>query len=106
MEVFNIDTTGFRNASIQWSTGETTPSVTVTGGTISTLSVIVDNGCISGDTIAINNFDSISHCDDRGCLYEKDIREDQLLGYAFIRIPVLGYVKIWFVELINLVIAR
>ena len=60
MEIFTIDTTGFGNASISWSTGETTPSVTVTGGTITSLSVVVDNGCLSGDTIQINNFDSIS----------------------------------------------
>ena len=34
---------------------------------------------------------------------ETDIHESKLLGKAAIRIPLLGYVKIWFVELIKLV---
>jgi len=35
-------------------------------------------------------------------LDETNINEEQLLGKAVIRIPLLGYIKIWFVELINL----
>jgi signal peptidase I len=35
---------------------------------------------------------------------EDNIAEDQVLGNAFIRIPLLGYIKIWFVELIQLLI--
>ena len=35
---------------------------------------------------------------------EDEIGEDQILGNAAIRIPLLGYIKIWFVELIQLVI--
>ena len=35
-------------------------------------------------------------------LDETDINEEQLLGKAAIRIPLLGYIKIWFVELIKL----
>ena len=33
---------------------------------------------------------------------EDAISEDQVLGNAFIRIPLLGYIKIWFVEIIQL----
>ena len=35
-------------------------------------------------------------------LDETNIAEDQILGKAVIKIPLLGYVKIWFVELIKL----
>jgi hypothetical protein len=35
-------------------------------------------------------------------LDETDIHESQLLGKAVLRIPYLGYVKIWFVELLQL----
>ena len=37
-------------------------------------------------------------------LDEMNIAEEQYLGKAVIRIPLLGYIKIWFVELINLFI--
>lgn len=39
-------------------------------------------------------------------LDETNIQSDQIVGKAVMRIPYLGYVKIWFVELLNLVIAR
>jgi len=35
-------------------------------------------------------------------LDETDIKEEQLIGKAVFRIPFLGYVKIWFVELLKL----
>ena len=35
-------------------------------------------------------------------LDETNIKEEQLLGKAVVRIPLLGYIKIWFVELIRL----
>lgn len=37
-------------------------------------------------------------------LDETNIHTDQIVGKAVIRIPYLGYVKIWFVELLNLII--
>jgi hypothetical protein len=45
-----------------------------------------------------HNFDQIKH----GEFTEVDITRDQILGKAFLRIPFLGYVKIYFVELISL----
>lgn len=35
-------------------------------------------------------------------LDETNISEEQLLGKAVVRVPLLGYIKIWFVELIKL----
>ena len=35
-------------------------------------------------------------------LDETKISEEQIVGYAFIRIPLLGYIKIWFVEILNI----
>jgi len=45
-----------------------------------------------------HNADSIAS----GSLNEMSINEEQYLGRAVVRVPLLGYVKIWFVELINL----
>jgi len=36
-------------------------------------------------------------------LDEKNISEDIIIGKALFRVPLLGYVKIWFVELVKLV---
>jgi len=47
-----------------------------------------------------NNADSIRSIN----LDETNISQEQLLGKAAVRIPLLGYIKIWFVELINLFI--
>tara|TARA_Y100000310_G_scaffold315910_1_gene367040 strand:- start:1284 stop:1889 length:606 start_codon:yes stop_codon:yes gene_type:complete len=33
---------------------------------------------------------------------ESRIHEDNVIGYAVIRVPLLGYIKIWFVELLKL----
>ncbi len=45
-----------------------------------------------------HNADSIKS----STLDETNINEGQLLGRAVIRVPLLGYIKIWFVELIRL----
>jgi len=34
---------------------------------------------------------------------EKNIKEEQILGKAFFKVPYLGYIKIWFTDLVNLV---
>lgn len=39
-------------------------------------------------------------------LNEIVITEQQLIGKAIVRIPYLGYVKIWFVELANFLLGR
>lgn len=46
-----------------------------------------------------NNMDSIKTV----FLDETDISEDEIIGNAIIKVPILGYVKIWFVEIINMV---
>jgi signal peptidase I len=50
-----------------------------------------------GDNYRTNS-DSINSCDITGCLDETDIRDGQIIGKAFIRVPYLGYVKIFAVE--------
>ncbi len=35
---------------------------------------------------------------------DKDISEERVVGKAFVRVPLLGYIKIWAVELFNLVL--
>lgn len=50
----------------------------------------------------ITNPGSINGCSAFGCLYESDIRESQIIGKAFIRVPYLGYVKIWAVDFVCL----
>ena len=44
------------------------------------------------------NKNSINSCDLTGCIDETRITEEQILGNALIKVPFLGYVKIWFVE--------
>jgi signal peptidase I len=44
------------------------------------------------------NPSSIKGCGPTGCLDETDIRDNQIIGKAFIRVPYLGYVKIAAVE--------
>jgi len=51
-----------------------------------------------------NNPDSINGCDVMGCLYEGDISQEQVIGKALFRIPLLGYIKIWAVEILRFVI--
>jgi signal peptidase I len=45
-----------------------------------------------------NNPLPIDGCYGYGCLYESDISSEQIIGKAFIRVPYLGYIKIWAVE--------
>jgi len=47
-----------------------------------------------------HNVDSIKSL----TLDETNINEDDYLGKAVVRVPLLGYIKIWFVELIRLVV--
>ena len=39
-------------------------------------------------------------------LDETDVVQEQIVGNAILRIPFLGYVKIWFVDLLNLIAGR
>lgn len=41
------------------------------------------------------------HNDDSG-YYEQSIGQDQILGKAWVRVPFLGYVKIWFINFLEL----
>lgn len=56
------------------------------------------NGEYYFQTKGDHNIDSIRSRE----LDETNINEEQYLGKAVIRIPLLGYIKIWFVELIKL----
>lgn len=61
----------------------------------------VENGVYvlqtKGDNYRTNRV-SIDGCDMSGCLDETDILDSQIIGKAFIRVPYLGYVKIWAVD--------
>jgi len=57
-----------------------------------------DNTCYF-QTKGDNNHDSIQS----PSLNEIRISEDQLVGEALFRVPLLGYIKIWFVELIGVI---
>ncbi len=48
------------------------------------------------------NSDSIKESD----LDETRVSEKQLIGKAMLRIPWLGYIKIWFVDLLNFLLSR
>ncbi len=54
-----------------------------------------------GDNYQTNQ-NSIKGCDMTGCIDETSINEQQIIGIALVKIPLLGYVKIWFVELLRL----
>ena len=57
-----------------------------------------ENGFYYFQTKGDHNQDSIRS----PALDETRISEEQIVGNAVLKIPVLGYIKIWFVELINL----
>ena len=61
---------------------------------------ISENGVYQtkGDNYRTNP-DPINSCSGSGCLYESDISEGQIIGKAFIRVPYLGYLKIWAVDM-------
>ena len=51
-----------------------------------------------------NNMDSIPNsCSEGTCIDEYGIGQEQVIGYAVLRVPYLGYVKIWAVELFNFI---
>ena len=58
------------------------------------------NGKYYFQTKGDHNVDSIKSIG----LDETNIIEDNYLGKAVVRVPLLGYIKIWFVELIKLVV--
>ncbi len=58
-----------------------------------------DNG-IHFQTKGDNNGRALDDCDNTGCIDETDIVEKQVLGRALFRIPLLGWVKIIFVDII------
>lgn len=47
-----------------------------------------------------NNGRMLNDCDNTGCIDETNIGERQVLGKALLRIPLLGWIKIIFVEVI------
>ena len=57
-----------------------------------------DSDEISFQTKGDNNKDSIKN----SFLDETNLREDVILGKAVFRVPLLGYIKIWFVDLLKL----
>ncbi|MBU3941642.1 MAG: signal peptidase I [Nanoarchaeota archaeon] len=52
----------------------------------------------------ITNRRQINGCFQDGCIYESDIQQSQILGKTLFKVPYLGYIKIWFVDLLNLFI--
>jgi len=57
-----------------------------------------DNGEIYFQTKGDNNKDSIKST----WIDETNLKEDVIIGKAIIRIPLLGYIKIWFVDILKL----
>jgi len=49
----------------------------------------------------LTNRRQINTCFPDGCIYESDIQQSQILGKALFKVPYLGYIKIWFVDLLN-----
>ena len=61
-----------------------------------------DNNTIATfSTKGDNNNNQINTCNSDGCTDETDIRQEQIIGKALLKVPLLGYIKIWFVELIG-----
>jgi len=58
-----------------------------------------DNDEIYFQTKGDNNGDSISN----NRLDETNVREDIIIGKAVFRVPLLGYIKIWFVEILKFI---
>ena len=58
-----------------------------------------DNDEIYFQTKGDNNRDSIKN----NRLDETDIREDVIIGKAVFKVPLLGFIKIWFVDLIEII---
>jgi len=64
-----------------------------------------DNGAyVTLKTKGDNNEGQINGCNgENECTDETDILGEQLVGKAVLRIPFLGYIKIWFVEALNFI---
>ena len=65
-----------------------------------------DNGAyVTLKTKGDNNEGQINGCNEKEneCTNETDILEEQLIGKAVLRIPFLGYIKIWFVEALKFI---
>lgn len=58
-----------------------------------------DNDEIYFQTKGDNNKDSIKN----SLLDETNLREDVILGKAVFRVPLLGYIKIWFVDILKFI---
>ncbi|MBI4153259.1 signal peptidase I [Candidatus Woesearchaeota archaeon] len=58
-----------------------------------------DNG-IYLQTKGDNNGRTLNDCDSTGCIDETTIQENQVLGKALFRIPLLGWIKIIFVDVV------
>jgi len=58
-----------------------------------------DNGEIYFQTKGDNNKDSIKNSG----IDETNLKEDIIIGKATIRVPLLGYIKIWFVDILKLI---
>ncbi len=52
----------------------------------------------------LTNRRQINGCFQDGCIYESDIKQNQVLGKAVFKVPYLGYIKIWFVDLLKVFI--
>ncbi len=64
----------------------------------------INNGAYAAlETKGDNNPKQINGCNSNGCTDETDILEEQLIGNAVLRVPLLGYIKIWFVEILKFV---
>jgi len=62
---------------------------------------IKDNDENHFQTKGDNNKDSIKNSE----LDETNLKEDAIIGKAGIRVPLLGYIKIWFVEIIEIILS-
>lgn len=67
------------------------------------MNIDTENGQFVFQTKGDNNGRMIDLCEANDCIDETDISESQLLGKAVIRIPFLGYIKIWAYELLQLI---
>lgn len=68
-----------------------------------TVNKIDDGAYVVLKTKGDNNKEQINGCNGNGCTDETDILEEQLIGKAVLRVPLLGYIKIWFVEALKFI---
>ncbi|HLC97150.1 MAG TPA: signal peptidase I [Candidatus Nanoarchaeia archaeon] len=61
-----------------------------------------ENGVFHFQTKGDNNARQINECQGGYCIFENDIGQNQVVGKALFRIPLLGYIKIWFVDMLTL----